>query len=306
MSQTKPNHILVPVDLSNPSEAGLKVADDLARRFGAKLSIVYVENATGGILIAAGPTPHDFDAEFERRQTNARNAVETFVSNAIGENHGRQVDVVDAAFFADAIIEHARKINVDWICMATAGKRGWRRLLGSTTAEVVRRSPLPVLTFRDRSAEDSNYVFDDFRSVLVAVDLGEESARLLDFGVTLAGKRGTTSVVHVLEAPPEYGLYGVPLTIPVENLDAATEWTESALENLTKEVEPRALGDRRVVTGQPMANILTLEKELAPDVTVIGTHGHTGFNHLMLGSVAERVVSYATGPVLVVPSAPRP
>jgi nucleotide-binding universal stress UspA family protein len=57
-----------------------------------------------------------------------------------------------------------------------------------------------------------------------------------------------------------------------------------------------------VLAGRPAERILATEKEIAPDVTIIGTHGRHGLDRLMLGSVAERVVRRATGPVLVVPT----
>lgn len=302
MSATIPHHILVPVDLSEPSAAGLRVANDLAHRFEGRLSIVLAENISAGVLSGGGYPPDELEAAVERHREDVRGEVEVFIHNTIGKDHGHDVEVVDAVFFADAILNRAVEKQVDWICMATSGRRGWRRLfLGSVTAEVVRQSPVPVLTFRDRSAEDVTYVFDDFRRVLVATDLGDGADELVQHGVHLAGQNGRLSIVHVLETPPEYGLYGVPLTIPAENLKSAREWTEGALEKLTKDIDRRILDENRILVGRATERILALEKELQPDVTVLGTHGRTGLNHLMLGSVAERIVRHVTGPVLVVP-----
>jgi nucleotide-binding universal stress UspA family protein len=54
-------------------------------------------------------------------------------------------------------------------------------------------------------------------------------------------------------------------------------------------------------TGEPTAEILQYAGELEPDLLVIGTHGRTGFDRLMLGSVAEKVLHKAGCPVLTVP-----
>ena len=52
--------------------------------------------------------------------------------------------------------------------------------------------------------------------------------------------------------------------------------------------------------GDPAAQILTTSKELGCDLIVMGTHGRTGLSHLLMGSVAEKVVRKATCPVLTI------
>jgi len=61
----------------------------------------------------------------------------------------------------------------------------------------------------------------------------------------------------------------------------------------------------KVLAGRPAERILATEKELTPDITVVGTHGRTGLTRVLLGSVAERVVRHAGRPVLTVPLAAR-
>jgi nucleotide-binding universal stress UspA family protein len=56
-----------------------------------------------------------------------------------------------------------------------------------------------------------------------------------------------------------------------------------------------------VQSGQPARQILSTAKCLPADLLVIGTHGTTGFEHLLLGSVTEKVLRQATCPVLTVP-----
>jgi universal stress protein A len=55
-----------------------------------------------------------------------------------------------------------------------------------------------------------------------------------------------------------------------------------------------------VAAGDPAYEILSLARELAADLIVIATHGHGGWRRLLFGSVAEKVVRQAEGPVLVV------
>ncbi|MHC4959346.1 MAG: universal stress protein [Planctomycetota bacterium] len=304
MTKAVPDHILVPIDLSEPSGIGLKVADDLARRLGAYVTVALVENITAESVIDA--IPDDVAEGFRRQHARAVATVEDFVHGVLGADHGRDVNVLDGVFVADTIVDYAQRCGADLICVSTAGRRGWRRLfLGSVTAEIVRRATVPVLTFRDRKAENTEYVFDDFRRVLLATDLGDDARVLLQQALTLASEHGEVTPVHVIEVGPDYGIYGTPFSVPAETETAAREWTETALEALLTDVNTAILRPSRVVAGRPDEAILSIEKELQPDVTVIGTHGRTGIDRMMLGSVAERVTRYATGPVLVVPTGPR-
>jgi nucleotide-binding universal stress UspA family protein len=304
MSLTQPSHLLVPIDLSEASRAGLRVASDLARRFGGRITALHVESATAGLqLLASTGQFADAEAAADRHLAGVRDTVARFVEKTLGAGSAATPVVVEAVFVAEAIAQFARDREVDWICMSAAGHQGWRRFfLGSVTAEVVRRSPVPVLTYRGRGEDAKEFVYDDFRRVLVAVDLGDESRKLVEAGMALAGPTGELTLLHVIDVAPEYGLYGVPLVIPAENLDAAKEWTEAALERIEKGVDAKVLRPPRVLAGRPAERILAAEKEIAPDVTIVGTHGRHGLDRLMLGSVAERVVSRATGPVLVVPT----
>ncbi|HEX5136013.1 MAG TPA: universal stress protein [Planctomycetota bacterium] len=305
MSRIEPTHLLVPIDLSEASRAGLRVAADLARRFGARITALHVESATAGLaeVLASTGELGDAEAVAGRHLEGVRDRVARFVDRTRGSGSSATPVVIEALFVAEAIVQFAKEREADWICMSAAGHQGWRHLfLGSVTAEVVRRSTVPVLTYRGRGKDASEFVYDDFRRVLVAVDLGDESRQLVDLGRSLAGPTGELTLLHVIDVAPEYGLYGVPLVIPAENLDAAKEWTETALERLAKGVDEKVRQPLKVLAGRPAERILATETEIAPDVTIIGTHGRHGLDRLMLGSVAERVVQRATGPVLVVPT----
>ncbi len=305
MASTQPTHILVPVDLSEASRAGLRIAAELARRFDARLSVLKVETATAGLAEVLATTGElaDMGAAAGRHLASVREKVERFVGKTLGAGAKATVNVIEALFVADAIVQYAKDRGADWISMSAVGQQGWRELfLGSVTAEVIRRSPVPVLTYRGRGKDARDFLYDGFRRVLAAVDLGEGSAPLVEIARTLAGPKGELTLLHVIDIGPEYGLYGVPLVIPAETLDAAKEWTDSALDRLAKGVPRNVLQPVRVLAGRPAERILATEKEIVPDVTILGTHGRHGLDRLMLGSVAERVVRRATGPVLVVPT----
>ena len=59
-----------------------------------------------------------------------------------------------------------------------------------------------------------------------------------------------------------------------------------------------------VEEGIPYEVILNVAKEWDADMIVLGTHGRTGFSHLIMGSVAEKVIRHSEIPVFIIPTKP--
>ncbi|MHC4933217.1 MAG: universal stress protein [Planctomycetota bacterium] len=305
MSISPPKNLLVPVDFSDASRIGLRGAAEAAGRFGASITVLHVEVATAAFTEAMAGTGLLKEAEEagRRHRDELRVKTERFASESLGETPAAVV-VADAIFVPDAVVELAAEQEVGWICMGATGQRLLERIvLGSTAAEVVRASPVPVLIVRPRTgADESASLLGEGKSVLVAVDLGEGSRRLVEAAAELARPTGKLTVLHVVESPMERGMYGTPLAVPAEDMKAAIEWCQVALGKLSAEIEDTLLQPPEVRVGRPGAQTLQAIEELAPDLTVVGTHGRHGLDRLALGSVAERVARRAAGPVLVVPT----
>jgi nucleotide-binding universal stress UspA family protein len=79
--------------------------------------------------------------------------------------------------------------------------------------------------------------------------------------------------------------------------ERAVKRLESGLEKV-RQVLPNA--DSKLMTGVPWGGILDAIGECKPDLVVMGTHGRRGVDHLMLGSIAEKVVRLSPVPVLTV------
>jgi nucleotide-binding universal stress UspA family protein len=75
-----------------------------------------------------------------------------------------------------------------------------------------------------------------------------------------------------------------------------TRTMEGAMERVTA---AGLTGDSIVVHGVPFHEIVETAKQHHVDLIIMGTHGHTGLTHVLLGSVAEKVVRLASCPVLV-------
>ncbi len=142
--------ILVATDFSEPSEAALAYGRELARSFGAALTVVHVvENVLsrsygidGGAMM--------IDPELQRQIEAA--ALEHIERNIFEEDRkvlkAAGVVLVSNAP-AEAIVNFARQSNIDLIVMGTHGRGGVAHLvMGSVSERVVRTAPCPVLTVR--------------------------------------------------------------------------------------------------------------------------------------------------------------
>jgi nucleotide-binding universal stress UspA family protein len=142
-------------------------------------------------------------------------------------------------------------------------------------------------------------------SILCPVDFSPGSERVLDHAAELANLKG--AVVELLH------VYRIPvLSLPEGEVTATPEYVANMLDNATQALDElrTSLATRgirtttRLIAGEPVATILERAAELGASLIVLGTHGRGGFKHMILGSVAERVVRTSSIPVLTVRLAP--
>lgn len=138
-----------------------------------------------------------------------------------------------------------------------------------------------------------------FKHILVPTDFEACSAHALDVAVGLAGSLDAKlTLLHVWEIPIyPYMDFMLNSEMIASVEDRAAKRLAAALEEVQKLV-PGA--DSKLKTGLPWSGILEAIGEVKPDLVVMGTHGRRGVSHLMLGSVAEKVVRLSPAPVLTV------
>jgi len=141
----------------------------------------------------------------------------------------------------------------------------------------------------------------DVQQILVPVDFSDNAQAVLEWAAHLAEEHGSrVLLLHVYHLPVEFQqLEGAYLPADFwSNVKAEAEQQldvhAEALRGRGLEVEPL------VREGYPATVIIEEACTQAADLIVIGTHGHTGLKHLLLGSIAERVVQKAPCPVLTV------
>ena len=144
------------------------------------------------------------------------------------------------------------------------------------------------------------------KNVLVATDFGEASDAALNYGRALARMFGATlHVLHVAENVFTRGIGGEAYIAVFPDLQKdVEEAARKQLDELLIDNDPVALPTRGVVltSNTPAMAVVDYAKEANVDLIVMGTHGRGAVAHLLMGSVAERVVRTAPCPVLTVRS----
>jgi len=139
------------------------------------------------------------------------------------------------------------------------------------------------------------------KKILCAVDFSEGSPRVAEYAASLA--TAVKAEILCLYIAPSLAEY-VGFNVPQASLDtfvgdvvtsAETTMTEF-IENHLKGLPVRGL----VLAGYPAEEILKAAEEQHIDLIVMGTHGRTGIDRIIFGSVAENVVKSADCPVLTV------
>ena len=136
---------------------------------------------------------------------------------------------------------------------------------------------------------------------LVPVDFSEYAKQAVEYAIDLASKLGARlTLLHVIQPLPLGGV-DMGLTLPYTYIQDLEAEITSRMQAYLEQVTTAGLeGEIAVVHGVPFQEILETAKMQQVDLIVMGTHGRTGLQYVLLGSVAEKVVRLAPCPVLVV------
>jgi nucleotide-binding universal stress UspA family protein len=141
-----------------------------------------------------------------------------------------------------------------------------------------------------------------FTKILTAVDFSENSECAFGYALTLATQfNAELTIIHVINEPVDLRGFYVP-HISFEQLEKEIE--ESAAKMMETFCRSK-LGTfsnykTAIVTGIPYDEITATAARIDASLIVLGTHGRTGFDRILFGSTAERVVRSASCPVLTV------
>lgn len=289
--------IVYATDFSPCSENALPIAVRLAASHDAELHMVHA-------IVLHADDPHDPAHHFpepDELYELMRSSAEARMATT-AENGGMpDVNIVRAQVRgispAPVILEYAEEQGVDLIVMGTHGRRGLRHLLlGSVAEEVVRMADCPVLTVREDAASASA-----FERILVPMDYSRHSELALGYAREIASSEGASlHLLHVLEVDTYPDFY---FPVQASQMFDMPELKERALQHLRDRLEkegPEVRAELHVELGHPAQSVVEYAERLGIDLIVLASHGRTGLERALLGSVAEGVARRAQCPVLIV------
>ena len=263
MASLPVKRILCPTDFSDYSTRSLRQAVALARWFGSEIRVLHVVPP-----ILPAPVPSE-----KTRRGQAEEELAQFVASVLHEPVVVKTQVREGTPWREIEAE-ARALPADLIVMGTHGRSGFEHLvLGSVTEKLLRRAPCPVLTVCHGQKPSAKRQL--FRRIVCAADLTDDSAHTISFALSMAEENEARVVLlHVLDGRLEAGSLR-------RDLEAF------ALERLRRAVPDEARDlcavDERVAAGKPHGEIVRVAAEEGADLIVMGTHGKSGFDHLLLG-----------------------
>jgi nucleotide-binding universal stress UspA family protein len=294
-----PRSILCPVDFSEHSRHALRCAGAFAAHFHSRLTVLSVVNPLlaeaarirlGQDLVSTETEPALREFVAATWPETANSLEHTVVKTTVGEP-------------ATAILEIATADGADLIVMGTQGLGGFRKwLLGSTTERLLRRTHLPVLAVpspsNDSDVEPRHRDFE-ISHILAATDFSESSVAAAQTAVELSQRwSAPLTLVHVL-APLKVPAQWQPLVQESEEMRVAAART--ALSTLAGQLCDAGVCEDLVVLGHPAEMIGSVARDRGTQLIVMGLASERGVFAPRPGSIAYRVLSSSTVPVLVVP-----
>jgi nucleotide-binding universal stress UspA family protein len=270
----KMEKLLLATDGSEFSEGAIREAILLAKTCDSKLNVLSVAEVLD-IREFADDYPL---AAVESKEKALRQHLESVKAIAVKEGIVCEIILSQGKEASKLIIDEAVKKNAELIIMGRHGRTGITRIMmGSVTARVIGDAPCKVLVV-PRFARIS------LDRILVPTDGSIYSDLAVREGISIAKRLGSSLIA-----------------LSVYKKDANYELAEATI-GIVKELAEKCGVKIEALTlkGEPHEVIVdTVEKKEA-GFMVIGSHGRSGIERLLMGSVTERVIGHAGCPILVV------
>ncbi|MEO8794541.1 MAG: universal stress protein [Daejeonella sp.] len=149
---------------------------------------------------------------------------------------------------------------------------------------------------------------DNLKKILIAVEDSIYSDIAVNYGLALARKLGAeVALVHVNEIPSATPYIADPMLnetsfMMPEMMNIQEEASQKLFERITNQAGEGIVFHKYSKIGTPKVEILATAEECNADLIILGTHGRTGFDHFISGSVSESVIRKSKCPVLIIPN----
>ena len=286
--------ILVPLDGSPLGDRVLPYVRTLGKKLGAKVVLFRVFDPQPEFFY---PDPLQFQ---ERNDASAHHREEVMSALGTAKTHLEEAGIAATAVMhgpgkvatgeahvygtpAEHIVLESEKEADTLIVMSTHGRSGVRRwVMGSVTDKVLHAAREPLLIIR---AEGNDATLDGTMGhIIVPLDGSALAEKILPHAIALA--KALEAKICLVRATPG---------------DKADAYERHHLERLAGKIRGEGVAEVEgaVIHGDPATAIVDLTHEYPDALVAMTTHGRSGIGRWLMGSVADRVVRYAAGPVLV-------
>jgi nucleotide-binding universal stress UspA family protein len=286
--------ILVPLDGSGLAEVALPYAEQLARRLGSDIYLIYVSESA--------EVPQHYVHRFYLQKIGE--ATKEGARRVVGESAGKAIKIEPTVLVghpAEEIVDYADKEDVSLIVMATHGRSGIRRwALGSVAEKVVRATDRPVALIRAKSGHAEVREKGAVNKVLVPLDGSIRGEAAIPYVEELAAKlKAEVTLVQVV--PP---IYLTPNTEQLKEQELFRLSAEDYINKVAAQFKHKGVTAkaelREVAVGTAAEEIIKLADEICADLVAMSTRGRTEVGPWAFGSVADRVLRHGNTPLLLV------
>ena len=264
--------ILLATDGSEYSEGAVRVAMELAQRHNARLLILSIA--------VCNPEYASLVPDLEEIATDKAQAnVQKIVEQAEGIDFEVVVKLAEDPY--QGIVDAAIEQHASIIVMGRRGRRGLARVMvGDSTAKVVGHAPCAVLV-----VPKVTHLWN--KNILLATDGSIHS-------------KAATLLATAVAKEKNYPLTVVSAVVASHSTERRRE-AEVIVQKIKESLSGSNIKVSCIVEeGRPEQVIIDNAKESGADLIVMGTHGRTGVERILLGSVSERVIGQAECPVLLI------
>src|SRR5215212_1938369 len=283
-----PERLLLATDGSEDAERATMAALDLAGHSGAELHVVHVWHDVRG-----------FARDFVKRELRSRG--QEVLDGQLEKIEAAGGEVARAHLRAgrtsDQVLALGEEIGAGLLVVGSRGLGTVRRILmGSQSEEIVHHAQVPVLVL---GGADGSWPPE---RILIGEDFSDDARRAGEFAAAIGKLYGAGGLIvyshpDLPEIPPG------ETRSAVRNLVDMRERDEKMLDDRASELE-RFLGAKaefRLSGDYPARVLLDASQEVRPTLVAVGSRGRGGIARTRLGSVSNKVVTAAHGPVLVYP-----
>ena len=293
--------VLVPLDGSEMAEGALLYAEQLAGRLGSEITLVYVNELSSYLK------ENLIQSYLQKMVEVTKEGVSRYRS-APGISPSIEVkSVIVPGSPAETIIEYADSNNMGSIIMSTHGQSGIKQwALGSVAERVVRATTKPVLLVRANILGLNMREKGLFNKVLVPLDGSIESEAIIPYVEEFA-PRLNVNVILLRVLARGYRMPDNYAPLSYEQLEADKVSANAYLDRVGAHLKEKGVSVMtelrsgiEIRSDNAAEQIIQLANEAQADLVAMTTHGRSGVEQKVFGSVAERVLYEGNTPLMLV------